>query len=96
VILADNREGEPDLTGAVAVFEGYFDLETGDRRRAGFGVPRLRAGKERIWGFECWWRPDPTGAGLTPEDRELLEVSKKLIRGLQREARRSTRPRAAT
>jgi hypothetical protein len=83
----DNREGEPDLTGSPAIFEGYFDLETGDRRRPGEGVPRLRAGNDRLWGFECWWRPDPTGAGLTPEDHELLEASKKLLRGLLRDVK---------
>jgi len=95
LILADNREGEPDMTGQKAVFEGYFDLETGDRRRPGFGVPRLRAGNDRLWGFECWWRPDPTGAGLTPEDHEMIESSKRLLRGLLRDARRSGRPRPA-
>src|SRR5436305_484511 len=42
VIVMDCREGEPDRTGAAAVFEGFFDLETGDPRRAGYGVPRLR------------------------------------------------------
>src|SRR5439155_19146816 len=42
VIVMDCREGDPDRTGAAAVFEGFFDLETGDPRRAGFGVPRLR------------------------------------------------------
>ena len=42
VIVMDCREGEPDRTGAAALFEGFFDLETGDPRRAGYGVPRLR------------------------------------------------------
>src|SRR5256885_9854616 len=42
VIVMDCREGEPDRTGAAALFEGFFDLETGDVRRAGYGVPRLR------------------------------------------------------
>ena len=102
----DCREGEPDRTGAAPVFEGFFDLETGDARRAGFGVPRLlivRSGpaspapvespsKERVWGFECWWRPDPANAGLTETDRIEVEQSKKLLRGLIRDSRRSTRP----
>lgn len=48
---------------------------------------------ERLWGFECWWRPDPDGAGLTEADRLELEQSRKLLRGLIRDSRRSTRPR---
>ncbi len=105
----DCREGEPDRTGAAAVFEGFFDLETGDPRRAGFGVPRLRVVRpgpaspapveprtpERLWGFECWWRPDPGNAGLTDADRTEVEQSKKLLRGLIRDSRRSTRPALA-
>src|SRR5436190_1326648 len=93
VIVMDCREGEPDRTGAAAVFEGFFDLETGDPRRAGYGVPRLRIvpqtqtvrsspavpasnephSVERLWGFECWWRPDPGNAGLTDADRIEVE-----------------------
>ena len=119
VIVMDCREGEPDRTGAAAVFEGFFDLETGDPRRAGYGVPRLRivrpavaeplpaapsadpsaepAAKalqvpERLWGFECWWRPDPGNTGMTDTDRLEVEESKKLLRGLMRDSRRSTRP----
>ena len=140
----DCRDGEPDRTGAAAVFEGFFDLETGDPRRAGYGVPRLRVVRpapalpapfepasdqsqsdvgsspaspasvepqsslvrpgpaspapvephsiERLWGFECWWRPDPGNAGLTETDRVEIEQSKKLLRGLMRDSRRSTRP----
>ena len=136
----DCREGEPDRTGAAALFEGFFDLETGDPRRAGYGVPRLRIVRaapaspapdetpssvvrpgpaspapgephsssvrpgpaspapgephstERVWGFECWWRPDPGNAGLTDTDRVEVEESKKLLRGLLRDSRRSTRP----
>lgn len=88
MILLDNREGEPDLTGAAGVFEGYFDPETGDRRRPGEGIPRLQIGSDRVWGFECWWRADPAGAGLTPDDHTELETSKRLLRGLSREARR--------
>ena len=105
----DCREGEPDRTGAAAVFEGFFDLETGDVRRPGFGVPRLRVVRpgpgspaavepqkpERLWGFECWWRPDPASAGLTQADRLEVEQSKKLLRGLIRDSRRSTRPALA-
>src|SRR5260221_7935317 len=37
----DCRDGEPDRTGAAATFEGFFDLETGEPRRSGYGVPRL-------------------------------------------------------
>lgn len=123
VVLMDSREGEPDRSGAFAVFEGFFDLETGDPRRAGFGVPRLRIVRpaappptpvtlespsespsavrpapgelpatERLWGFECWWRVDPNGAGLTESDHEALERSKKLLRGLVRDSRRAGRP----
>lgn len=120
----DCREGEPDRTGAAALFEGFFDLETGDPRRAGYGVPRLRVVRpvagaaepssvrpgpaspapneppsakepqapERLWGFECWWRPDPGNTGLTDTDRLEVEESKKLLRGLMRDSRRSTRP----
>jgi hypothetical protein len=88
VIILDNREGDPDLTGAKAVFEGYFDPETGDRRRPGEGIPRLRVGSDRVWGFECWWRADPAGTGLVPDDHSEVEVSKRLLRGLIREARR--------
>ena len=115
----DCREGEPDRTGAAALFEGFFDLETGDPRRAGYGVPRLRVVRpvagavedpspvrpgpalpapvepqsmERLWGFECWWRPDPANTGLTDTDRVEVEESKKLLRGLMRDSRRSTRP----
>jgi hypothetical protein len=93
VILVDRREGEPDLTGKGAVFEGYFDPETGDRRRPGNGLPRLRVGGERIWGFECWWRADPDASGVKPADHEDLETSKRLLRGLLREAKRGSRPR---
>ena len=162
-----------------AVFEGFFDLETGEPRRPGQGIPRLRvippaasaapaiaapgpaadvtavppaadatplgagppaeptaatgptasteptepsatsgstasaaltssaasAGPtasgaptrvpppaiERLWGFECWWRPDPAQAGATPSDHEELELSKRLLRGLQRDTRRAGR-----
>ena len=120
----DCREGEPDRTGAAALFEGFFDFETGDPRRAGYGVPRLRVVRpvagaaapsdvrsgpaspapneppsakepqapERLWGFECWWRPDPANSGLTDTDRAEVEESKKLLRGLMRDSRRSTRP----
>lgn len=115
VIVMDCREGEPDRTGAAAVFEGFFDLETGDPRRAGYGVPRLRIVRpgpasaasvepqstkepqapERLWGFECWWRPDPGNVGLTEADRIEVEQSKKLLRGLIRDSRRSTRPAIA-
>jgi hypothetical protein len=70
------------------VFEGFFDLESGEPRRAAGGVPRLRVGDERLWGFECWWRADPTRAGFTAADREELETSKRLLRGLLRDARR--------
>jgi len=89
VILLDSREGEPDRTGAAAVFEGFFDFETGDVRRSGGGIPRLRVGDERLWGFECWWRVDPERAGLTADDREQVETSKRLLRGLLRDAKRS-------
>ena len=98
VILLDCREGEPDRTGAKAAFEGSFDPETGDPRRQGFGIPRLRITEvasrdathtpERVWGFECWWRLDPEGTGLIARDREELEVSKRLLRGLVRDSRR--------
>src|SRR5712691_4070330 len=88
-ILMDSREGEPDRTGAAAVFEGFFDFETGDPRRSGGGIPRLRVGDERLWGFEVWWRVDPERAGLTVDDRAQLEASKRLLRGLLRDARRS-------
>ena len=91
MILLDCREGEPDRTGATAIFEGFFDLETGDPRRAGTGVPRLRVEEERLWGFECWWRVDTEKTGLTGTDREDLESSKRLLRGLLRDARRQTR-----
>lgn len=89
VVVLDRREGGPDLTGARGLFDGYFDPETGDRRRVGDGVPRLRIGDDRVWGFEVWWRDDPSGTGLTPEDHEQLETSKKLLRGLIRDARRA-------
>jgi hypothetical protein len=91
VILLDAREGEPDRTGAAALFEGFFDLESGEPRRAGSGVPRLRIGEERLWGFECWWRPDPERTGLTDTDRDELESSKRMLRGLLRDARRIPR-----
>ncbi|MGH2498902.1 MAG: hypothetical protein ACRDF0_02240, partial [Candidatus Limnocylindria bacterium] len=95
VILLDCREGEPDRTGAAAAFEGFFDLETGEQRRGG-GVARLRVGQgERLWGFECWWRADPGGQGLTAADREEIEASKRLLRGLLRDARRQIRPLAS-
>lgn len=94
LILLDAREGEPDRTGASGVFEGYFDFETGEPRRMGSGIPRLKLGPtERLWGFECWWRLDPTRAGLTADDREALEMSKRLLRGLMRDSRRQTRLR---
>lgn len=92
MILLDCREGEPDRSGTAAVFEGFFDLETGELRRLGTGVPRLRVEEERLWGFECWWRIDAERGGLIDTDREDLETSKRLLRGLLRDARRSTRP----
>jgi hypothetical protein len=91
VIILDCREGEPDRTGQAASFEGFFDFETGELRRPGTGIPRLRVGDERLWGFECWWRLDPPRAGLTESDRTELEESKRLLRGLMRDARRSSR-----
>ncbi|HEV8230396.1 MAG TPA: hypothetical protein VGQ86_10585 [Candidatus Limnocylindria bacterium] len=91
LILVDAREGEPDRTGAAAAFEGFFDFESGEPRRAGTGIPRLRVGDERLWGFECWWRLDPQRTGLTDSDRMELEESKRLLRGLMRDARRSPR-----
>ena len=87
VILLDCREGEPDRAGQVAIFEGFFDFETGELRRAGTGIPRLRVGDERLWGFECWWRLDPQRTGLSETDRTELEESKRLLRALQRDAR---------
>jgi hypothetical protein len=91
VVLMDCREGEPDRSGSAASFEGFFDFETGEPRRPGYGIPRLRIGAaERVWGFEVWWRLDPTRAGLTDADREELEASKKLLRTLVRDARRRT------
>jgi len=91
VIMLDCREGEPDRSGSPATFEGFFDLETGELRRLGTGVARLRVGEERLWGFECWWRVDTERGGLTDGDREGLETSKRLLRGLLRDARRSSR-----
>ena len=91
VILLDCREGEPDRTGQAASFEGFFDFETGDLRRAGTGIPRLHVGEEPLWGFECWWRLDPHRGGLTEADRTELEESKQMLRGLMRDARRSQR-----
>ncbi|HEV8655650.1 MAG TPA: hypothetical protein VGR85_09090 [Candidatus Limnocylindria bacterium] len=91
VILLDCREGEPDRTGQAASFEGFFDFETGELRRAGTGIPRLRVAEERLWGFECWWRLDPQRGGLGDSDRAELEESKRLLRGLMRDARRSQR-----
>ena len=87
VILLDCREGEPDRAGQAASFEGFFDFETGELRRAGTGIPRLRVGDERLWGFECWWRLDPQRAGLSESDRAEVEESKRLLRGLQRDAK---------
>lgn len=91
MILLDAREGEPDRTGATAVFEGFFDLETGEPRRAGNGVPRLWVEDDRLWGFECWWRVDSERGGLTDTDRSEVETSKRMLRGLLRDARRSAR-----
>jgi len=73
------------------VFEGFFDFETGELRRLGTGIPRLRIGDERLWGFECWWRVDTERTGLTDGDREDIETSKRMLRGLLRDSRRSTR-----
>ncbi|HET7699738.1 MAG TPA: hypothetical protein VFM06_02595 [Candidatus Limnocylindria bacterium] len=91
LILLDAREGEPDRSGTAAVFEGFFDFETGDPRRPGHGIPRLRIGDERLWGFECWWRVDADRGGMTDDDRSDLESSKRLLRGLLRDSRRSLR-----
>lgn len=91
MILLDAREGEPDRSGQPAVFDGFFDFESGEPRRAGNGIPRLRVGDERLWGFECWWRIDGDGTGMTDTDREDVEASKRLLRGLLRDARRSGR-----
>ena len=91
MILLDCREGDPDRSGQAASFEGFFDFETGELRRAGTGIPRLRVGDERLWGFEVWWRLDPERGGLKELDRSELEESRRLLRGLMRDARRSTR-----
>ena len=91
MILLDSREGEPDRSGTPAVFEGFFDFETGEPRRSGHGIPRLRVDDERLWGFECWWRVDAERGGLTDDDRTELETSKRLLRGLLRDARRGSR-----
>src|SRR2546428_4958255 len=91
LILLAAREGEPDRSGSPALFAGFFDFETGEPRRAQSGIPRLRVGDERLWGFECWWRVDTERAGLTDNDREALETSKRLLRGLLRDSRRRTR-----
>lgn len=91
MILLDCREGEPDRSGSPATFEGFFDLETGELRRLGAGFARLRVGEERLWGFECWWRVDTEHGGLTDLDRDDLETSKRLLRGLLRDSRRATR-----
>lgn len=91
VVLVDAREGEPDRSGQAAVFEGFFDFETGEPRRPGSGIPRLRVGDDRLWGFECWWRVDAERIGMTDTDREDVETSKRLLRGLLRDARRSSR-----
>ena len=91
MLLFDCREGEPDRAGGAAVFEGYFDFETGEQRRTGTGIPRLRMGDERIWGFEVWWRPDPEKGGLTDDDRAALEVARRMLRGLIRDTRRQPR-----
>ena len=91
MILLDSREGEPDRSGTTATFEGFFDFETGEPRRSGTGIPRLRVAEERLWGFECWWRLDPERSGLTDSDRTELEESKRLLRGLTRDARRGQR-----
>jgi hypothetical protein len=90
-VLVDAREGEPDRSGSPAVFEGFFDFETGELRRLGTGIPRLRIGDERLWGFECWWRVDTERTGLTDTDREEIETSKRMLRGLLRDSRRSQR-----
>jgi len=87
VILLDLREGDPDRTGQAALFEGFFEFETGEPRRAGTGIPRLRVADERLWGFECWWRLDPQRSGLGESDRAELEESKRLLRGLMRDAK---------
>ena len=76
------------------MFDGYFDLETGEPRHPNSGYPRLRIGDERVWGFEVWWRVDPVGLGLTSADHDDLEVSKRLLRGLLRDVRRVGRPMA--
>ncbi len=91
MILLDAREGEPDRTGEAAVFEGFFDFESGEPRRPGSGIPRLRVADERLWGFECWWRTDQERSGLTDDDRLGVEASKRLLRGLLRDLRRSPR-----
>ena len=91
VILLDCREGEPDRTGQAASFDGFYDFETGEVRRAGNGIPRLRVGEERLWGFEVWWRLDPQRGGLTDTDRTDLEDSKRMLRGLMRDARKTQR-----
>ena len=68
----------------------------GDLAPAPLRAPRpVPPAVERLWGFECWWRPDPTRAGLTPADHEEVEQSKALLRGLLRDTRRrgSLQPR---
>src|SRR6266852_5640367 len=68
-----------------------LDCRAGELRRAGTGIPRLRVAEERLWGFECWWRLDPRRSGLSDSDRPEIEESKRLLRGLMRDAKRSQR-----
>src|SRR5207245_8688996 len=49
VILLDSREGEPDRTGAAAVFEGFLDFDTVDPRRRGTVITRYPGRDARPW-----------------------------------------------
>jgi len=82
----------PPLTPAIAA--PVDGPPAADAAPAGLPPPAPRplpAPIERLWGFECWWRPDPSRAGLTPEDHADLEQSKKLLRGLLRDTHRAGR-----
>jgi len=81
LIIDDCRDGGI-ATGQTGIYEGYFDLDTGEQTEGWPGNPRIRLQDGSvIWGCECWWRPVRT-AGPLPAEQAALEEHKADLRAV--------------
>lgn len=80
LIIEDcRRDAQEIATGQTGIYEGHYDLETG-QPDAIFGNPRIRLQDGSvIWGIECWWTP-VRKAGPLPQEQEALEEHKAFLR----------------